>query len=66
MQIMARCPGCSAVWLLDGAAADRRITCPRCAKLFKIPKLEEVDKAIKVIKRAKGTLYVDEDGNTYG
>jgi len=34
--------------------------------LFKIPKLEDVPKAIKVIKNAKSTIYVDEDGKSYG
>jgi uncharacterized Zn finger protein len=66
MQIIARCPGCGSARLLDGGAADRRIRCRKCGMLFKIPKLEEVPKAIKVIKNAKSTIYVDEDGKSYG
>jgi len=66
MQIIAKCPGCGGARLLDSSAADRRITCPTCRRLFKVPKLEEVPKAIKVIKQAKGTIYVDETGKTYG
>ena len=66
MQIIAQCPGCSGAWLLDSSAADRRIRCPKCGKLFKVPRLEEVSKAVKVIKRAKGAIYVDQDGRTYG
>jgi len=66
MQIIAQCPKCGSAWLLDSNAADRRIRCPKCLRLFKIPKLEEVPKAIKVIKQAKGTIYVDETGKTYG
>jgi hypothetical protein len=31
-----------------------------------VPKLEEVPKAVKVIKQANGTIYVDEAGRTYG
>jgi hypothetical protein len=66
MQIIAECPLCGYSWLLDGSAADRRIRCRNCRKLFKIPKLEEVPKAVKIIRRAKGACYVDETGKTYG
>jgi len=66
MQIIAQCPACGSTWMLDGSAADRRINCRKCGKLFKVPKLEEVPKATKVIKQAKGTIYVDETGKTYG
>ena len=66
MQIIARCPKCGSTWALDGAAADRRIRCPRCHKLFKIPALKDVPKATQVIHEAKGPLFVDEDGKTYG
>lgn len=66
MQIIAKCPGCTNGWLLDAASADRRITCRICGTLFKVPKLDEVPEAIKVIKGTKGTIYVDEDGKTYG
>jgi hypothetical protein len=66
MQIIAQCPLCGRVWLLDGSAADRRVTCSNCHNLFKIPKLEEVPKAVKILKQAKGTIYVDETGKTYG
>jgi phage FluMu protein Com len=66
MQIMAKCPRCRNVWLLDSSAADRRIRCPQCSTLFKIPKPEDVPEATKIIKRAKGTVYVDETGKTYG
>ena len=66
MQIIAQCPACGSTWLLDSSAADRRINCRKCGKLFKVPNLEEVPKATKVIKQAKGTIYVDETGKTYG
>lgn len=66
MQIIAKCPACGSTWVLDGDAADRRINCRKCGKLFKVPKLEEVPKATDVIERAKGTIYVDEDGKTFG
>jgi transposase-like protein len=66
MQIIAQCPSCGNSWLLDAGAADRRIKCQKCRRLFKVPKLDEVSKAVKVIKQAKGTIYVDQTGKTYG
>ena len=65
MQIIAQCPQCGSNWLLDANAADRRIKCKNCKKLFKVPKLEEVPKAVKIIKQAKGIIYVDQNGKTY-
>ena len=66
MQIIAQCPGCGNSWLLDERAADRRIRCDKCHFLFKVPKLEDVPRAVKVIKQAKGSIFVDQDGKTYG
>jgi uncharacterized Zn finger protein len=66
VQIIAKCPKCSNNWILDSSGADRRITCRKCGKLFKVPKLQDVPRAIRVIKEAKGTVYVDEAGKTYG
>ncbi|MBN2136672.1 MAG: hypothetical protein JW720_02585 [Sedimentisphaerales bacterium] len=66
MQIIAQCPACGNSWRLDASAADRRIRCRTCRKLFKIPPLEEVPKAVEKIKNAKGALYVDQNGKTYG
>ncbi len=66
MQIIAQCPKCTYNWLLSEDAADRRIKCPKCRKLFKVPKLDDVPKAVRVIKNAKGTIYVDQNGKTYG
>jgi transposase-like protein len=66
MQIIAQCPACGSPWQLENSAADRRIKCRKCGKLFKVPKLEELPKATKMIKQAKGTIYVDKTGKTYG
>jgi hypothetical protein len=66
MQIIAQCPRCGHNQLLESSAADRRIRCLKCRGPFKVPKLEDVPKAVKVIKQAKGTIYVDQDGKTYG
>lgn len=65
MQIIAKCPDCSNNLLFDASAADRRITCSSCGRLFKIPNLDEVRNAVKVIKKSKGVIYVDEKGQTY-
>jgi predicted Zn finger-like uncharacterized protein len=66
MQIIAQCPACGSTWRLDSSNADRRVSCRKCGKLFKVPKLDEIPKATKVIKQAKGTIYVDENGKTFG
>ena len=66
MQIIARCPRCDSAWALDGAAADRRVRCPQCGKLCKVPALVDVPKAAEVIRQARSTLFVDEEGKTYG
>ena len=34
--------------------------------LFKVPKLKELPKAMKVLKQAKKSLYVDEEGKSFG
>ena len=66
VQIIAKCPKCGSVRLLGAAAADRRVRCLKCNRLFRVPKLDEVPKAVKIIKQSKGTIYVDQDGKTYG
>ena len=66
MYIIAQCPQCGNNWQLNSDAADKRIRCPRCHRLFKVPALEEMPKATKVLKQAKGTIYVDKEGKTYG
>jgi len=66
MQIIAQCPQCGNCWLLEGQMADRRVRCQKCHTLFRIPQLNEVPKAAKIIETAKGTVYVDEAGRTYG
>jgi phage FluMu protein Com len=66
VQIAARCPFCGRGWLLKEQAADCRVKCPKCRRLFKLPKLEDMPEAVKIVKQAKGTVYVDESGKTYG
>lgn len=66
MQIIARCPKCKITWMLDGTAADRRVSCQKCGTLFRVPKLDDVPKAKEIIKQAEGDVYVDESGKTFG
>ncbi|MHC4132005.1 MAG: hypothetical protein ACYSSP_11200 [Planctomycetota bacterium] len=66
MQIIAQCPSCGNCWLMGPETADRRITCSECGIIFKVPKLDEVPRAARIIKQAKTNLFVDEDGKIYG
>ena len=66
MQIIARCPRCMSQWILPSETADTRQVCPTCRRLFKVPHLSEIPKAASVIRQAQGTLFVDQEGKTYG
>lgn len=66
MEIIAKCPGCKQASRLESRAVDKRIRCPRCARLFKVPDLDELNKAVEIIRNAKGPIYVDEEGEIYG
>jgi hypothetical protein len=66
MEVIVRCPECCKTWRLDGIVADRRIRCRNCGRLYKVPRRDELPKATEMIERAKGTIYVDESGKTYG
>ncbi|MCD4831042.1 MAG: hypothetical protein K8R02_04440 [Anaerohalosphaeraceae bacterium] len=66
MQILAKCPNCRNNWLLDAQACDRRVPCPSCKKLFKVPKLAENIEAVKLINQSRSTAYIDMNGKTYG
>ena len=66
MQILAKCPKCAQILQLTISEADKRIKCPKCYRLFKVPDLECMKKAMKVIKNANSNIFVDQDGNIYG
>ncbi len=66
MHIIARCPTCKHKWHLKSSAADRRVLCERCGRLFKVPHLNEIPKAKQIIEKAQGRILVDKDGKTYG
>ena len=66
MQILAKCPRCGQILQFDSSAADKRKRCPKCMRLFKVPALDHLKKATKVIEDANTTIFVDEDGKKYG
>ncbi len=66
MKLLAGCPNCGRTLELSLSAADRRIDCPACGRKFKVPTLENLQKALSVADAAKGAIYVDENGNVYG
>ena len=66
MQILAKCPRCVNTLQLSLDAADKRKRCPKCFKLFKVPSLEHLEKAMRVIEATNSSVYVDQDGNIYG
>lgn len=66
MHIIAKCPRCGYRWWLNAAAADRRMRCRKCFRLLKVPDLTEVSQAADIISQAKGELYVDDAGRTFG
>ena len=66
MQILAKCPKCSQTLQLSVDAADKRIRCDKCFRLFKVPDLGHMKKAMEVIEKANGSVYVDQEGNIYG
>jgi transposase-like protein len=66
MQIITKCPVCKSTYYLGAEWADRRYRCPNCRNLIKIPCLETLDKAMKVISESSGEVCVDEDGKAFG
>jgi ribosomal protein L37AE/L43A len=66
MKIIAHCPFCGSNWLLEQTQADKRTRCKKCQNLFKVPNLQDVPKAVKILKQAKGIVYVDQLGRIYG
>jgi hypothetical protein len=66
VHIIAQCPRCRYRWWLDAAAVDRRLRCPKCFRLLKVPDLAQIPNAADVMTRARSELYVDETGRTYG
>ena len=54
------------MWQFDESAADCRRRCKKCSIVFKVPTLAEISRAVDVVSRAKGKLYVDQDGRQFG
>ncbi|MCF7954398.1 MAG: hypothetical protein K9M75_01215 [Phycisphaerae bacterium] len=66
MKICVKCPRCNDRILLSSHAADRRITCPKCLILFKVPAMEELGDALSAIEGTRGGVFVDGKGNCFG
>ena len=66
MQLLAKCPRCQHEMKLVLEDADKRKTCKRCGRLFKVPQPEHLQKALDFLMQAKSRVYVDEKGNLYG
>lgn len=66
MVFLIKCPNCCRNITSDASAADRRLKCPLCGKLFKVPDTNEYRNASKIITSSKTSLYVDQQGKTFG
>jgi len=66
MKMSVKCPRCNDRILLTSSAADRRITCPKCLILFKVPAMDELGDALRAIEGTHGGVFVDEKGNCFG
>jgi ribosomal protein S27E len=66
MDFLIKCPNCCRNLSADASATDRRIKCPICGKLFKVPDTNEYRKAAKIIKSSQTSLYVDQKGKIFG
>jgi transposase-like protein len=66
MQIITKCPVCHVTYYLEEEWADKRYRCPNCHNLIKIPRLDQLEDAMKIIKESAGQVCVDEEGNVFG
>lgn len=66
MKLLAKCPVCGVTLELTADDADKRIRCRRCRRLFKVPELDKLHRALDLLQNAAGDMYVDEQGNVYG
>ena len=66
MKLLAKCPKCLQKLELTANMADKRIRCPKCHELFKVPDIQSLNKAIEIIANARAQVYVDQDGKIYG
>ena len=47
MHILAQCPGCNRQMELDVQSLDRRLRCPSCGRLFKVPDAQQLERNYK-------------------
>ncbi len=60
MELLAKCPRCGEVIHLKLGDADRRKRCTKCRSIFKVPDIDHLQEALKVIQKANTTIYVDQ------
>ena len=65
MKLQAKCPSCSFILRLDESDADKRKRCLHCGRMFKVPDPVAMEEAMKVLRTARVSVFVDEQGNTY-
>jgi transposase-like protein len=66
MRILVQCPGCNRQMELDVQSLDRRLRCPSCGRLFKVPDAQQLERAMKVAEQAGKSVFIDENGRVYG
>ena len=65
MKILAKCPACGRVLELELEDADKRKRCVMCRRMFKVPRQDQLEKALKIIETASGAVFVDESGRVF-
>jgi hypothetical protein len=66
VRVLAKCPQCKRITEFGEDSPDRRLKCAWCGRLIKIPPLEELENAGRLIRTAEGAIYIDENGRLYG
>lgn len=65
MKILAKCPACGRILELELEDADKRKRCAMCGRMFKVPRLDKLQKAMEIIETASGAVFVDENGRVF-
>jgi DNA-directed RNA polymerase subunit RPC12/RpoP len=66
MQILVQCALCSYSFYLDADWVDKRVSCPQCKRLLKVPSAAELSKPLTILKNIGSHAYIDKDGRMFG
>jgi hypothetical protein len=66
LKIITECPFCGYVEEVDEVWVDRRKRCGKCSNLFSVPSIKKLSPAARIIKEAKGQVYINCKGDIYG